>query len=362
MYKDNKFDGKKKVAMMLLISVMVSGCSKPAETPDVSETTTTAATTVTISETTVQTTTETEAEAEETEDLLEGQLDYMMKRREDTWTGPSEISDLSLIEDEGLRAAAQSYSDEGYTIYDRLSTRLFGDDTYEFYIGFEAECYEDGMLKHVSVWKMNEELFNSFILEHEVWWNDDEGGSTDDGVTVRRTGFDTEAPYQAYFEFNRETGLMTFYEQDSTADQWDLHSVPEEALDVFSSDEVEALASNCLDAGYTIDRVGEPDVTALEYDITLGFVAERDQRTVWILMMDEDTFEQFFVEDCMEGVEASEYETEDDGTVIRYYNYAYNDAYEYDRDTGIAVWIDDHHLTACTRTGFDNSFDAIHGN
>ena len=376
-----RYNGKaKKVSCLLILSMMVtillSACSQTEETTAAIDTTTAATTTV------QETTEDTSADAAEATDNdaqpsdinvdlssdfvstygeLEGMDEYMVLRSE---THQNQIiTDISTIEDEDVRNAAQSYSDEGYTLFDDGGVSYFGDREYGFCHGFSGQIISNGVLKNISVWKMNETLYNYFVLGINVYWNADEGALEDDGTCIRRylentyTSFGDEYHYYACYEFNRETGLMTLYEEDNNPGNWVITVVPEFEYD---DPELEMLAQNCLDSGFSIQRYGSPDVTALEYDITLGFEAASEDMFVDVFYMDEDTFNQYYVEGRIENWHSDEYEVEDDGTVIRYYQLEYGMVYEYDRDAGRAI-----ELSACdcnSRESLEDAMDIIYGN
>lgn len=378
MFSKNRKD--KKISCLLILSMMVSillsACSQAEETTAVSDTT--AASTITAQETTEGTTAEdTDATDnvsqlanssddfpswfESTNGELEGMDEYMVLRSE--LRSSQVITDISTLDDVDVRSAAQAYYDEGYTLYDCGGVSYYGDLEYGFCHGFTGQIIVDGVLKNISVWKMNETLYNYFVLGVNVYWNPDEGALEDDGTCIRRylentyTSFGDEYHYYACYEFNRETGLMTLYEEDNNPGNWVITVVPEFEYD---DPELEMLAQNCLDSGFSIQRYGSPDVTALEYDITLGFEAASEDMFVDVFYMDEDTFNQYYVEERIENWHSDEYEVEDDGTVIRYYQLEYGMVYEYDRDAGRAI-----ELSACdcnSRESLEDAMDIIYGN
>ena len=373
---------KRSVSCLIILSMMLSGvltsCSQTQETSAVSETT--AATTDTTEETTTE-----ESETEEddvyqddhdddysdglpswfesTNGELEGMDEYMSLRTEH-WTDQV-ITDTDVIEDEQVREAAQGYSDQGYTLFDCGGVSSFGDLEYGFRNGFSGQGLDNGVLKNISVWKMNETLFNHFILETNVYWNPDEGAYEDDGVFMRRylekdyiDEFGDPHHYYCCYEFNRETGLFTFYEEDDNPGNWVIHIVPDFEYD---DPELEEIAQNCIDAGCSIRRIGSPDVTALDYDISLGFEAQSEDLSVYVYYMDEDTFNEYFYEGQIEEWYSDEYEVEDDGTVIRYLMGDSNTAYEYDRDSGRAIYIMDWSASGSTSEGLSDTLDTING-
>ena len=378
MFSKNRKD--KKISCLLILSMMVSillsACSQAEETTAVSDTT--AASTTTAQETTDDTTAEdTDATDnvsqlanssddfpswfESTNGELEGMDEYMVLRSE---THQDQIiTDIGTIEDEDVRNAAQSYSDEGYTLFDDGGVSYYGDREYGFCHGFSGQIISNGVLKNISVWKMNETLYNYFVLGINVYWNADEGALEDDGTCIRRylentyTSFGDEYHYYACYEFNRETGLMTCYEESDNPDNWSIFVVPEFEYD---DPELEILAQNCLDEGLCIQRYGSPDVTSLEYDISLGFEAASEDMFIDIYYSDEDTFNAYFYEGRIVEWDTEDYEVEDDGTVIRYYNYEYGMVYEYDRDAGRVIELTCYDRN--NRESLEDAMDIIYGN
>ena len=141
---------------------------------------------------------------------LEGQMDYMMPYPDDIdWDSMPEewdIGDLNKIEDEEIRAIAQSYQDDGYTISDpELDIEFgtgFGDAEYMFFDGFNAYKDDGNTYSYYYVYRMNETLFNYYFVE----WNCFEEESITDDGTVIRYGEDDN-----YVEFNRDTGIGILY-------------------------------------------------------------------------------------------------------------------------------------------------------
>ncbi|SMC76859.1 hypothetical protein SAMN06296952_2671 [Oscillospiraceae bacterium] len=144
---------------------------------------------------------------------LEGQDEYMelcpthVDNSYDEIGDDYYINDLTVIEDEDVRALAQSYMDDGFRICDpRVDLAqgwAMGDGEYMFNNGFSAE-YDDGeWYKVVYAYKMNETLFNYFFVELYPW--DADAVTEDDGTVIRvsEEGF--------YVEFNRDTGIGIYY-------------------------------------------------------------------------------------------------------------------------------------------------------
>ena len=144
---------------------------------------------------------------------LEGQLDYMKLYPDfenmnwDNYPVDESIDDMNKIEDEQIRAIAQDYADNGFTIYDpdlrdEYATGAIGDSEYMFDNGFSGFYETADSYTYVAVYKMNETLFNYFLGNY-VCIEDPE--TTDDG-TVIRIGDDND-----YVEFNRDTGIGVRY-------------------------------------------------------------------------------------------------------------------------------------------------------
>ena len=209
---------------ILVASLGITGCSIPGAQETTEETTT--------KETTEETTTEEEEDPcccvvdEDYDDEeyyssfafvssngeLEGQMDYMVECPDwetiafEEYPDDPYITDFSVIEDEDLRAAAQSYADQGYIITDPAVDQEFGgalgDIEYQFSNGFTASYESGNYYAYVSVYKMNETLFDFFLVNYN-YMDDPSVTVTADG-TVIRYGDD-----EFYVEFNRETGIGT---------------------------------------------------------------------------------------------------------------------------------------------------------
>ena len=143
---------------------------------------------------------------------LEDQMDYMVPYPSDAdWDSmPDEwiIDDVSSIEDDDIRALAQSYLDDGYDIYDpEVETEFgyaFGDGEYIFSNGFSASRDDGRMYSYMYAYKMNETLFNYYLVK----WNgfDENTLSESEDGNIIRYGED-----DYYVEFNRETGIGLMY-------------------------------------------------------------------------------------------------------------------------------------------------------
>lgn len=211
---------------ILIASIGLTGCGMNAEVETSEEETT--------KETSEETTTTTEEEDicscvieeddeqyyscpafQSTNGELEGQMDYMVlvpdMENIDFSDYPDNdtdltITDVSVIEDEDIRAIAQEYMDEGYSINDPNIDQqygfAFGDGEYMFAYGFTAFRNDNGHWSYVSLYKMNETLFEHYFVETQCY----EGATTEDDGTVMRYGVES-----AYVEFNRDTGIGYAY-------------------------------------------------------------------------------------------------------------------------------------------------------
>ena len=144
---------------------------------------------------------------------LEGQLEYMALIPDCNsvdWASYPEddkLQDVSSIEDEDLRALAQEYMDNGFSIVDPEIMREYGspylgDGEYMFTDGFYAICNDDSSITTVFVFKMNETLFDYFLAGNMCCGS--EIVEADDGTVISY-----ENDLQRV-EFNRDTGIGTF--------------------------------------------------------------------------------------------------------------------------------------------------------
>ena len=235
-----KLMGSCSLALMLAVSGCSSAAAETTSETTESETTTSATTTTTetTTEATIVTTTEaTEETSEETEEnsatpidcdvepgylidhpmnsngQIEDQLEYMdefpgyANVNYDNLPDNTTLSNLSSIEDEDIRALAREYQNNGYTIEDPAYDIECGfglpcDGQYVFNTGFYAYRNSGRDLETFTACKMNEDLFNFFIVGY-FYCEDPE--MTDDGTIIRYTDGDN------YCEFNRDTGIATEY-------------------------------------------------------------------------------------------------------------------------------------------------------
>ena len=354
------------IVVMVMITCVLNACSSPEETA-LEETTvqTTAATTV--EETTAETS-ET-SEEEEYGDLpstngeLEDQLEYMVLVSDypcDETLYLVTIDDLSDIDDLDIRAVAETYSEQGYDIYDQENElnkgRSLGDGEYMFKYGFYAtysyysddfEYYESN---EVWVYKMNEELFDYFMIDYmssQDFCSFDKPRDTveDDGTVIRYT----DSLSGATAEFNRETGIGSLLMTSS----WGGDTIEnEDLLELMQSYEDQGYFTNPFDpdswyyyeffyeeaypygAGFQAELQGDPDPV-------FGSIPVIDM--VYVFEADEDLFDSIVASDWL-GEEVSR---EDDGTVISVQmhdeeeyegeTYSYDYSLQFNRDTNIVI-------------------------
>ena len=141
---------------------------------------------------------------------LEGQLDYMMLIPDcnsidwEAYPEDDSLHDISSIADEDIRALAQEYIDDGYTIQDPELMREYGmcylgDGEYMFTNGFYAVNIGETSTTTVHVFKMNETLYDHFLAGNMCCGS--EIIDSDDGVVISR-----DNAFQ-HVEFNRDTGI-----------------------------------------------------------------------------------------------------------------------------------------------------------
>ena len=354
------------IVVMVMITCVLNACSSPEETaPEETTAQTTAATTV--EETTAETS-ET-SEEEEYGDLpstngeLEDQLEYMVLASDypcDDYLNQVTIDDLSDIDDLDIRAVAETYSEQGYDIYDQENElnkgRSLGDGEYMFKYGFYAtysyysddfEYYESN---EVWVYKMNEELFDYFMIDYmssQDFCSFDKPRDTveDDGTVIRYT----DSLSGATAEFNRETGIGSLLMTSS----WGGDTIEnEDLLELMQSYEDQGYFTNSFDpdswyyyeffyeeaypygAGFQAELQGDPDPV-------FGSIPVIDM--VYVFEADEDLFDSIVASDWL-GEEVSR---EDDGTVISVQmhdeeeyegeTYSYDYSLQFNRDTNIVI-------------------------
>ena len=120
--------------------------------------------------------------------------------------------DLSVIEDDDLRALAQDYATDDYEIY-RFDPQLwYGSDDYQYAGGFSG-VYQDGTVQiDLYVFEADEELFEDLLAKQ---WYGDERSFEDDGTVITGEyisyviGNNGKHEVVTTIEFDRETGFIT---------------------------------------------------------------------------------------------------------------------------------------------------------
>jgi len=141
---------------------------------------------------------------------LEGQLDYMILIPDcnsldwEAYPEDDSLQDINSIEDADIRALAQEYIDNGYKVQDPALMREYGmcflgDGEYMFSNGFYAVNIGDSSTTTVHVFKMNETLFDYFLVGNMCCGS--EIIENDDGVVI---SYDNEFQH---IEYNRDTGI-----------------------------------------------------------------------------------------------------------------------------------------------------------
>ena len=354
------------IVVMVMITCVLNACSSPEETaPEETTAQTTAATTVeeTTAETSETSDEEDYGDLPSTNGELEDQLEYMVLASDypcDETLYLVTIDDLSDIEDLDIRAVAETYSEQGYDIYDQENElnkgRSLGDGEYMFKYGFYAtysyysddfEYYESN---EVWVYKMNEELFDYFMIDYmstQDFCSFDKPRDTveDDGTVIRYT----DSLSGATAEFNRETGIGSLLMTSS----WGGDTIEnEDLLELMQSYEDQGYFTNSFDpdswyyyeffyeeaypygAGFQAELQGDPDPV-------FGSIPVIDM--VYVFEADEDLFDSIVASDWL-GEEVSR---EDDGTVISVQmhdeeeyegeTYSYDYSLQFNRDTNIVI-------------------------
>ena len=354
------------IVVMVMITCVLNACSSPEETaPEETTAQTTAATTVeeTTAETSETSDEEDYGDLPSTNGELEDQLEYMVLVSDypcDETLYLVTIDDLSDIEDLDIRAVAETYSEQGYDIYDQENElnkgRSLGDGEYMFKYGFYAtysyysddfEYYESN---EVWVYKMNEELFDYFMIDYmstQDFCSFDKPRDTveDDGTVIRYT----DSLSGATAEFNRETGIGSLLMTSS----WGGDTIEnEDLLELMQSYEDQGYFTNLFDpdswyyyeffyeeaypygAGFQAELQGDPDPV-------FGSIPVIDM--VYVFEADEDLFDSIVASDWL-GEEVSR---EDDGTVISVQmhdeeeyegeTYSYDYSLQFNRDTNIVI-------------------------
>ena len=353
MYKGG-YNSKNAVAAVVMLAVLsgaFGGCQKAEETTATSPS---EETTITIEDTTVSEETEETEEDWSTHGELEGQMDYMVlcsDYSDANGIPRREIEDASEIEDPDIRAVAESYMEQGYTVLDQeaelASYQALGDGEYMFKYGFYAHLYTDEIMTDLWVYKMNETLFDYFIKP---------GGPAveveDDGTVIRYSI--TTYNGSTVAEYNRETGFGSLM---STSDLT-VSTYLNDDLSVIESDTVRAAAEGYASQGYDIYYLDVMPIygygfedTGYPYGGGITVLTWDEPYTQFdVFEIDEDLFESFIAS----GELGDEVTRDDDGTVITVSTqsvdgeYVYEYEIRFDRSTDLVSveYIDDEDYSA----------------
>ena len=270
------------------------------------------------------------------------------------------IEDMSLIEDEDLRELAQYYYDQGFYINNPETIQYFGtapgDDEYMFRYGFHADSGDapaDGsyVYMEVDVYKMDEDLFNYYIIDNHDYISycvDNDTGFdeiTDDGTVIRATYTIDNFVYT--YEFNRDTQIAIMSTTKVFLAEEDYAVTPDpitDDLSVIEDETMRDLAQSYVDQGYVI-WADDTDLALFTDDgshyISAFTAVWQDGNScisVQAVYMDQALFDSYVTAYEEFG---TEYTIEDDGTVERL-TASSDDCcgyLEFNRDTGIGVYV-----------------------
>lgn len=333
------------IVVSVMLTCVLNACA-PAEEENVSETTSAA----TQTEGTTETTETSETESVDVEEDNLDRSEYMCSRSEVTPCEFEEglISDSSVLEDEDLIELAQSYIDQGYTLFNENGQEgcygTLGDESYVFNHGFFAYIIGDEIEQAVWVYKMDEPLFDYYLVDQSYAFSDPEDTVEDDGNVIRYTD-STSNPYMTLCsEFNRETGIGTY------TFEWDLtvYDMEETDLDSIDNMNLRSRAQYYQDNGFNIwnIRVSEwfdESLGDVDYPYGTGIRAFRQdqENTVeyyaFIFEGDEEVFAALTDDDTY----GEQISSEEDGSVLRvtmeYFDYGgtVTTVFEYDRSTDL---------------------------
>lgn len=268
------------------------------------------------------------------------------------------IEDMSVIEDDDLRLLAQSYYDQGFYINNPAATQYYycapNDGEYMLAYGFHADSGDTGdasyVFKSVDVYRMDEDLFDYYILEGDGLYdcyyiesNFDE--VTDDGTVIYATY--TIDNFQYEYEFNRDTQIvvMSVTKLYMSDEDYAVTASPiTDDLSVIEDETLRDIAQSYADQGCVIwlDHTDIGSFTGLDIDRESAFVAvSQDPNSLmsyWVFYMDQDAFDAI-VEQAAAG--DIDYTIEDDGTFERItfiYSESITETFEFNRDTGVCCF------------------------
>ena len=304
-----------------------------------------------------------ETEAEVAPDLAASMELYMLPRAdyevsdESVYAGLDyHISDMSVIEDDDLRAIAEDFYSRGFYIINpevmRMGGSFPGSETYMFN-GFVAYTTDENGSEDHEFYRMDETLFNWFCVEDNMWDLSD-AEITDDGNVIRVTlsycDEYTDIDYDA--SFDRSTGIaeivtLNHYDDSiiSSDDDVEPYIAPSDSyiydLSTIENDNLRAVAEDMQANGYYSFCSDVPDYGAIyledgsHYDgFSASYMDDHSCVLSYVFQMDDALYNrlsELYIE--------SESAVEDDGTVITYTN-SFEGGYwqfSYNRDTGVGI-------------------------
>ena len=304
-----------------------------------------------------------ETEAEVAPDLAASMELYMLPRAdyevsdESVYAGLDyHISDMSVIEDDDLRAIAEDFYSRGFYIINpevmRMGGSFPGSETYMFN-GFVAYTTDEYGPEDHEFYRMDETLFNWFCVEDNMWDLSD-AEITDDGNVIRVTlsycDEYTDIDYDA--SFDRSTGIaeivtLNHYDDSiiSSDDDVEPYIAPCDSyiydLSTIENDNLRAVAEDMQANGYYSFCSDVPDYGAIyledgsHYDgFSASYMDDHSCVLSYVFQMDYALYNrlsELYIE--------SESAVEDDGTVITYTN-SFEGGYwqfSYNRDTGVGI-------------------------
>jgi hypothetical protein len=361
-------------------TVAMTSCAHSAEeTTVVTTSEITTATEPDVSETTEEIVTTDNSLISGTNGELEGQLDYMMLRSD--YDGPVDarecaITDASVFEDDDLREAAQYYLDQGYLLFDEGGQLdlwgPLGDDEYMFDQGFFA--YTNGASGESGVWvyRMNETLFEHFLVEVNGFDPED---VSDDGIIISCSTFDRDEFLTSEISFDRETGIGSY---SYTYDFSEWYDGEVTVVDEIENEALRETVRSYAERGYNLLNYNLITILGEEIEDKVGELEGYGIRAFWqdqennleyyvyIYSGDNDLFDATVTS----GVFADEvYREETEDTIIvctsGYDHYEYVEyTIEYDIDAQViivthVVGYDPNTWVLLTRTGNQSTFQDL---
>lgn len=303
-----------------------------------------------------------DAEAETDDALAASMARYMLLRSEYETQDYSIIDqydycidDMSVIEDEDIRAVAEDYYSRGFVIFNPERMRMEGSfPGYELYMfnGFNASSV-DG---YYEVYKMDDILFEDYYIENSMW-DLSSADITDDGniitITLHFEDYNEVTDYSAMFD--RSTGIAEIFTDSRIVDSdiveddnvvTDDITFASEAtyfddMSVIENDNLRAVAEEYQANGYSDFTMDIQDYGAIylhdgsHYEgFSATYCGDSFYTFCYVLQMDEALYNHLG-----DGYAQSGSTVEDDGTVITYTN-SYEGGcwqFSYNRDTGVGI-------------------------